>query len=87
MFVKDVNRFCKAMNLSPSVRISGRSLKALAALNFGTDMPSHVVMVVLRRIAASEKVHDGIASSIAVSDIAKHSGELKEAFLEVDNII
>ena len=38
-FVEDVARFCKAKNLSPSDRVSGRTFKALAALNFGTDMP------------------------------------------------
>ena len=27
-FVKDIGRFCKAMNISPSVRVSGRTFKA-----------------------------------------------------------
>lgn len=75
------------MNLSPSVRVSGRAFKAFAALSFGTDMPSHVVMVVLKRIAASEKVLDGIVSSISVNDIGRLSGKLKDAFLEDYNII
>ena len=31
-YVNDLSRFCKAMNISPSVRVSGRYFKAFAAL-------------------------------------------------------
>jgi len=77
-FVKDVSRFCKAMGLSPSIRVSGRTFRSLAALNFGTDMPAYAVMAVLKCAAASSKVVDGIASSITVPDIGKLGLKLKK---------
>ena len=77
-FVKDIGRFCKAMNISPSVRISGRTFKAFAALNFGIEMASYAVTAVLKRIAASEKVIDGVASSIASSQIVLFNGKHKK---------
>jgi len=86
-FVKDVSRFCKAMGLSPSIRVSGRTFRSLAALNFGTDMPAYAVMAVLKCAAASPKVVDGIASSITTPDIVKLGSKLKEEFLKVDGII
>ena len=86
-FVKDVNRFCKAKNLSPSIRVSGRTFRALAALNFGTDMPAHAVMAVLKRAACSQKVIDGIASSVSGADIAKFDKKLKKEFMQVDGLI
>ena len=69
IFVKDLSKFMEAMNISPSIRISGRHFQALANLNFGTEMPSHAVTAVLKRLAHSEKVIDGVASSILVNDI------------------
>ena len=73
-YVNDLVRVCKAMNLSPSVRVSGRFFKALAALTFGAGMPSYAVTAVLKRIAASEKIIDGIASPIGATQITAFGG-------------
>ena len=86
-YVNDLAHFCKVMNISPSVRVSGRHFKALAALAFGTAMPSHAVTAVLKRIAASGQTTDGVASSIAASQIAAFCGRSKEAFLKANEII
>jgi len=86
-FVKDFGDFVQAMGISTSNRISGRTFRALAALNFGTDMPSHAVMAVLKRVVWSEKVIDGIASSILPNQISTFGLKHKEAFLEADKVI
>ena len=86
-FVKDFGNFVQAMGISTSNRISGRTFRALAALNFGTEMPSHAVMAVLKRVAWSEKVIDGIASSVFPNQITAFGVKHKEAFLEADKVI
>ena len=86
-FVTDIALFCKEMKLSGLVRVSGRHFKVLADLKFGTQMPSHAIAVVVKRLAACEKPNDGIASSITLTDIAKFGLKLKNEFLEVDTSI
>ena len=51
------------------------------ALNFGTIVPAHAVMAALKRCAASDKVYDGIASSLSTTDIANFGAKLKDAFI------
>ena len=86
-FVKDLSQFITVMNISPSTRISGRHFQALANLNFGIDMPSHAVTAVLKRLAHSEKVVDGVAASITATDIMKFGTKYKNKSLEADKVI
>ena len=86
-FVKDVGRFIQVSNLSTSNRISGRIFAALAALSFGTVLPAYAVMAVLKRVAASQKIIDGICSSVTAADIARFGTKLKAEFLEIDGVI
>ena len=86
IFVKDLCKFIEVMNISPSTRISGRHFQALANLNFGAEMPPHVVEVVLKRLAASEKVVDGVAQSTSVNDSTKFGTKYKQSFLEADKL-
>ena len=86
-YLNDLARFYRAMNLSSSCRVSGRTFKALAALNFGTEMPSHAVTAVLKRVAASEKVIDGCGSSLSPSNIATFGQKLKIPFLQANDLM
>ena len=85
--MKNLNDFIVFMNIPPSTRISGRHFAALASLTFGTDMPSWAVLAGVKRIAASEKVVDNVASSIGVQDILKFGTKYKEAFLEAGQLM
>ena len=76
-FVKDISRFIQVSNLSTANRISGRIFAGLAALSFGTVLPAYAVMAVLKRVAASQKIIDGICSSVAVGEITKFGRDLK----------
>jgi hypothetical protein len=56
--------------MSPAAHASGRTFKALAALEFDADhLPSTAVTAVLKRIAASDRVIDGVACLYRPTDI------------------
>ena len=86
-FVKDFGDFVQAMGISTSNRISGRTCRTLADLNFGAEMSSHAVMAVLKRVAWSEKVIDVIASSVFPNQITAFGVKHKEAFVEAGKIV
>jgi hypothetical protein len=90
VFVKDVLRFCTHTNVDPSVHIPGRIFKALASMDFGAEtLPSFAVNAVLKRVASSERVVDGVASSYKPSDITSIVGkkDKRALFLEADKIM
>jgi hypothetical protein len=90
VFVKDVLRFCRTTNVDPSVHVPGRIFKALASMDFGAEtLPSFAVNAVLKRVASSERVVDGVACSYKPSDISSIVGnkDKRALFLEADKIM
>ena len=67
--------------------MSGRTFRALVALQFGTEVPAHAIMAALKTSVASDRTIDGIAASLTVADINKFNKKLKDAFIEIDLII
>ena len=89
-FVNDVLRYCQHMNVSPTVHVSGKTFKALATLDFGAgNIPSRAVNAILKRMAVSEKVIDGIACVYKPSEIVSIGTNKNNSamFLEADKIM
>ena len=87
-YVNDVLRFVSQSNVQPDVRVSGRTFKALADLKFGVDaVPAMAVNAVLKRIASSDKIIDGVASVYKPAEISSLATKHKAVFLEANKIM
>ena len=87
-YVNDVLRFLALSNVSPDIRVSGRTFRALADLKFGVaDVPAIAVNAVLKRMASSDKTIDGVASVYKVSEISSLATKQKKAFLAANKIM
>lgn len=66
----DICRFLQLSKVPTSRRIPGRYFRAMAQLEFGVKMPSHVMAGVLKRVASSKVVLDNVPSDYKSSEIA-----------------
>ena len=87
-YVNDILHFLTLMNIPPSVRVSGRTFKALAALKYGVEnVPAMAVNAVLKIMACSNRLVDGITADYKTSDLNSLDKKRKKAFLEANQIM
>ena len=87
-YVNDILHFLTVMNVPPSVRVSGRTFQALAALKYGVEnVPAMAVNAVLKRMACSHRLVDGVAADYKTSDLTSLDKKRKKAFLEANQIM
>ena len=73
VFVKDVVNFCKVRNANVTTHVAGRHFKALAGLakEFEvTEIPALAVNAILKRLATSDSVVEGVASCYTATEIS-----------------
>ena len=87
-FVDHLVEFCRVSGVPGHLHIPGRVFASLAALNFDTQLPGHAICAILKGIAMSKTVSDGVAQDIQASQIGQFAGtKLQDKFLELDAIL
>lgn len=88
-WVKDIIHYCTLKKVAPDVHVPGRIFAALAKLDFGTEMPAQAVAAILKRVAVSTKIIDGVASDVKVTEIAALSKNKEKTakFLEANKVM
>ena len=70
VWINDIKHYCSLMNVPAYVHVPGRVFAALAKLDFDTEMPARAVTAILKRVAVSSRIVDGVASDVKVNDIS-----------------
>ena len=91
VFVKDVVNFCAVAQVDVQTHVSGRHFKALAGLaaDFDvTEIPALAVNAILKRLASSKNVTDGVSSHYTTGEITGlTSRKMRPKLLEADSIM
>ena len=91
-WVNDLLHFCQVMRISGvGCRVSGRAFQALANLKFEATevIPARAVTAVLKRMAYSERVADGVSSIYRIADISSLTSkkDRKKLFLQAHGLM
>ena len=94
--VNEILKFLQVENTPPKIRVSGKTFKALASLNFGaTELLATAINAVLKRVACGDRLDDGVSaiyksaeiSSLVAKKKKKKKKKKKNDFLKANQIV
>ena len=85
-FIDDLLAFARVMNIHPSVHVPGRIFAAAAKVTFGSEHVPFAINAIMKRVAASTVVIDGICNDIKATEIQSLHKRTKDMVL-INNMI